>query len=245
MSNSVLSVRGLVKTLRSSAHRFDLRIEELELMTGRFYGLVGKSGSGKSTTLDILAMVSAPTEVTRFVLSTPSGEVDVADLIRRNDDKRISRIRLNHFGYILQTGGLFEFLNVRQNLELPMRLSGRAPRPDDIKALASTFEIDGHLAKPPSALSGGQRQRVSILRALSLSPLLVLADEPTASVDETMADAIVQQLKDLAAVRGSTVLMVSHDLELIDAVADEVFVLRPRAVSEDWTVSELQAGEAL
>ena len=244
MNCSVLTVKGLVKSLSSSAHRFDLQIPELELGRGRFYGLVGKSGSGKSTTLDILAMVSAPSEVSTFSLTTATGEIDIADLIRRDDDRQISRVRLSHFGYILQTGGLFEFLTVRQNLELPMRLSGTAPYPGEIETLSRTFEIDIHLDKPPSALSGGQRQRVSILRALSLSPLIVLADEPTASVDETMADTIVKQLKELAALRGSTVLMVSHDLDLIDTVADEVFMLQPETVSEGWTASILQPREA-
>ena len=86
---------------------------------------------------------------------------------------------------------------------------------------------------------GGQRQRVSILRALSLAPAIVLADEPTASVDEMMADIIVEELRNLAKERDSTVLMVSHDTDLINNHSDEVMTLRPEVVGEAHTRSEL------
>ena len=238
----VLAVTRLEKCLRSSAHRFDLHASEITLQRGRFYGLVGKSGSGKSTMLDILAMVSMPTSVETFEIYGGQGTVDVAKLLARGDDPGISRTRLKYFGYVLQSGGLFEFLTVRQNLELPMRLAGITVSPRDTEALADVFEMTEHIDKLPSALSGGQRQRVSILRALSLAPPVVLADEPTASVDETMADIIVGELKMLAKSRGSTVLMVSHDLELINSHADELLMLKPEAIDEGHTISRLQPG---
>ncbi len=236
----VLTVRGLEKVLRSSTHRFDLRVPEVSLEQGRFYGLVGKSGSGKSTMLDILAMVSMPTAVEIFEVKDSRGPVNIARLLQRGDDQGISRVRLEFFGYVLQSGGLFEFLTVRQNLNLPRRLAGAAAAPGETEALARTFDMNEHIDKFPSELSGGQRQRVSILRALSLAPAIVLADEPTASVDETMADVIVGELKSLAQSRGSTVLMVSHDLDLIGSHADEVLSLRAEAVAEGHTVSRLQ-----
>ena len=238
----VLSVTRLKKSLRSSTHRFDLHVPELSLDRGRFYGLVGKSGSGKSTVLDILAMVSMPTSVETFEVGGDRGTVDVARLLARGDDAGISRVRLERFGYVLQSGGLFEFLTVRQNLELPKRLAGLTVSPGETEALAEVLDMAGHLDKHPAALSGGQRQRVSILRALSLAPAIVLADEPTASVDETMADVIVDELKTLARLHGSTVLMVSHDLDLIGDHADDVLALRPEAVAEGHTVSRLQRG---
>ena len=237
---AVLEVRGLSKTLESNAYRFDLSIPTLSLESGRFYGLVGKSGSGKSTMLDLLAMVSAPTMVERFEFVSSDEVVDIAALLANSDDRMVSRLRLQSFGYILQSGGLFPFLTVRQNLELPLRISNRPTRPGELEEMARPFEIDEHLDKHPSALSGGQRQRVSILRALCLSPAIVLADEPTASVDENMAGLIVSELRDLAAIRGSTVLMVSHDTELVEQYAGEIFVLRPELVSENHTRSELR-----
>ena len=236
---TVLSVSGLRKSLQSSTHRFDLEVPAISLERGRFYGLVGKSGSGKSTLLDILAMVSMPTTVESFMVGGSGGSVDIAALLARRDDPKISRVRLEFFGYVLQSGGLFEFLTVRQNLDLPKHLAGAPVSRRDTEKLADIFDMAEHVDKYPSELSGGQRQRVSILRALSLAPSIVLADEPTASVDETMADIIVEELKALAKSRGSTVLMVSHDLELIDCHADEVLALKPEAVSIEHTISRL------
>jgi len=239
MSNPVLHVVGLEKSLRSQAHRFDLRVPEISLEKGRFYGLVGKSGSGKSTMLDILAMVSLPSAVDTFRLESSEGEIDISALLKRGDDRRISQVRLNSFGYILQSGGLFEFLTVRQNLELPKKMANKDVVAGETEQFSAIFEMDQHLDKYPSELSGGQRQRVSILRALSLSPPIVLADEPTASVDEMMADIIVEELRTLAKSRGSTVLMVSHDLDLINNHSDEVLMLTPESVGAAHTRSQL------
>ncbi len=237
----VLAVTQLKKSLQSNTHQFDLYASELSLQRGRFYGLVGKSGSGKSTMLDILAMVSMPTSIETFTVTGNRGTVDVAELLARGDDLGISRVRLEFFGYVLQSGGLFEFLTVRQNLDLPGRLAGMVASPSETEALADVLDMVDHMDKFPSELSGGQRQRVSVLRALSLAPTVILADEPTASVDEMMADIIVEELKALAKSRGSTVLMVSHDLELIECHSDEVLMLKPEAVAEGHTISRLQS----
>ncbi|MER9871142.1 ABC transporter ATP-binding protein [Mesorhizobium sp. M0136] len=196
-------------------YRFELAVPLFQLGRGKFYGLIGKSGSGKSTLLDLLAMVSQPTQVGSFELRTGEGAIDLADLLKRGRDAKICEVRLKHFGYILQTGGLFTFFTVRENLELPFRLSDRRPDREAIESIARTYELFDHLDKKPSVLSLGQRQRVSILRALCLRPDLVLADEPTASVDENMADIIVREFKSIAAEFGTTVLMVSHDTDLV------------------------------
>lgn len=235
-----LHISGLSKVLKSGTYQFELRVPELALESGRFYGLVGKSGSGKSTLLDLLAMVSEPTSVERFSVSTDGGDVDLAGLLRGKKEHRISEIRLRNFGYILQSGGLFPFLTVRENLDLPFRLSGREYASEFMDQQLRQYEIIDHLNKKPSGLSGGQRQRVAILRALCLQPQIVLADEPTASVDENMADTIVSDLKQLAARQGTTVLMVSHDLDLVKKFADEIFTLRPVAIGSDSTLSVLQ-----
>ena len=241
MPACVLKLRNLTKTLESGSYRFDLFVPKLSLEPARFYGLTGKSGSGKSTMLDLLAMVSAPTSVDKFEFLSERGTVDIAELLRDSNDVAISNLRLRNFGYVLQSGGLFPFLTVKRNLELPFRLVGREVTHSELVEITRPFEIDEHLDKYPHALSGGQRQRVSVIRALCISPAIVLADEPTASVDENMADAIVGELKQLAASTGATVLMVSHDLELVDKFADEIFSLRPELVTENHIRSEMSA----
>ena len=114
-----------------------------------------------------------------------------------------------------------------------MMMAGRAVDHARIEALADTFEMSAHLDKRPGGLSGGQRQRVSILRALVLAPGIILADEPTAAVDEAMAGVIVGELRRLARQQGATVIMVSHDRELVTAHADMVITLRPERTGEN------------
>lgn len=243
LEDIILDVQAMKKVLHSNSYRFELSVPNLKLKRGRFYGLVGKSGSGKSTMLDLLAMVSHPTEVECFQINANGRTIDLAKLLASKRDDIISEVRLRNFGYILQSGGLFSFLSVRENLELPFRLGNLPINVPEMERVIRAYEIHDHLDKKPSELSVGQRQRVSILRSLCLKPEIVLADEPTASVDENMADVIVQELKAMAAQLNTTVLMVSHDLDLVNKVADEIHVLRPVAMGENATRSELSIGE--
>lgn len=231
----ILSIRAMGKRMESGGSVFELEIPELDLLPGRFYGLVGRSGSGKSTMLDLLAMVSRPSHVDFFGLEVAGRRIDLADIIGRADDAAISAVRLAHFGYILQSGGLFPFLTVRENLRLPFLLAERKVDEGQLEKLAGLYDMGAQLDKKPGGLSGGQRQRVSILRALCLAPEIILADEPTASVDENMAEIIVAELRRLAKARGATVVMVSHDIDLVSRVADEIITLKPEPVAAGVT----------
>lgn len=225
--DSVLHIVGMVKRLESAGSKFILEVPELKLSRGQFYGLVGRSGSGKSTMLDLLAMVARPSELERYELHVGGKTVDISRMLQQQHDDEISRVRLAHFGYVLQSGGLFTFLTVRENLHLPFLLYNKPIDHAFIEQMVKLYDLADQLAKKPAALSGGQRQRISILRALCLRPEIILADEPTASVDETMADKIVGDLKRLAASTGATVLMVSHDIKLVSDFADAIISLKP------------------
>jgi putative ABC transport system ATP-binding protein len=249
----VLAISGMRKDLLSAHTAFSLRVSEFNLRRGRFYGLVGRSGSGKSTLLDLLALVSRPTAVERFSLF-----VKEADRIVTHDltgsgpgrlgvpsgDKLASRLRGRHFGYVLQSGGLFPFLSVLENAELPFKLSGRPCSRDRVLALARRLELEDQLSKKPAALSGGQRQRASILRALAVEPALLLADEPTGAVDETMAGIILRELKQLATEQQTTVVLVSHDQALVDEFADETVRLVPVRDPDGSVVTYCSLGAA-
>ncbi|MER9554336.1 ABC transporter ATP-binding protein [Mesorhizobium sp. M0323] len=239
----VLNIQGMTKRLESGGSQFILEIPELNLRRGRFYGLVGRSGSGKSTLLDLLAMVARPSEVNRYELRVDDKTIDLSRMLLNGEDREISRVRLAHFGYILQSGGLFSFLTVRENLQLPFMLDNRPADQAFIERLVELYDMKGQLDKKPSSLSGGQRQRVSILRSLCLSPDIILADEPTASVDENLADKIIGEMKRLAASTKATVIMVSHDLDLVKAFADEVITLKPRYESSQITRTVISAGD--
>src|SRR5690606_23384060 len=154
--------------------------------------LVGPSGSGKSTLLDLLALVLAPDPGGEMLLRVGEREIDLLRLWRDGRQERLAQLRSRELGYVLQTGGLLGFLDVRRNIGLSRALLGML---DDgsVLRLAQQLEIAEQLDKYPAALSVGQRQRVGIARALAHGPRLLLADEPTASLDPLNA-ARVQQL---------------------------------------------------
>lgn len=198
---------------------FQVRLAGLRLRAGERRALVGPSGSGKSTLFDILSMALRPDAAARFMLSSGNGEaddgaVDVAELWAAEALDRMAMLRAGSFGYVLQTGGLIPFLTVRQNILMPSELIG-APDVDNADRLAGRLGITDQLEKFPAQLSVGQRQRVGIARALTHRPPIVFADEPTASVDPTNAEAIMALFIELVEESGAALLVASHDHDLL------------------------------
>ncbi len=211
-----LSLQGAVRCRSRGNHTFELRVPDFTLAPGDFVAVAGASGCGKSTLLDLLALVLPPDSTRHFSFHLGDSSVDLQNLWNTGDEAALAAIRRRHLGYVLQTGGLFPFLSVRHNIRLALDLNGAA---DDgrVDALAETIGLSAPmLASKPQFLSGGQRQRAAILRALAHRPRVVLADEPTAAVDQELAHRIVRELRRLAAVEGSTVIMVTHDRTLVD-----------------------------
>lgn len=190
---------------------FTLMIDALSLSRGEAVAITGPSGCGKSTLLDVVGLVLRPLQTGRFRVD----EVDVAALWQANRQDLLARHRATAIGYILQTGGLLPFLNVRDNIALSRRLLGLPDDPADESRLIETLGLAALLPLKPAALSIGERQRVAIARALAHRPLLVLADEPTAALDPVQADQVMQLLLDLAAERGLGLMVVSHDWDML------------------------------
>lgn len=233
-------LRQALKRREQGGMRFELHIPEVRLAPGDFVAVVGDSGCGKSTLLDLLALVSRPTEVERFTCrfetSEANAEFDVGGLWRDGDEQGLAALRKAHLGYVLQTGGLLPFLTVAQNIYLPARINGRPDR-EYADRLARRFGVERLLNKKPQFLSGGQRQRVAILRAMGHRPQLILADEPTAAVDKKRAGEIVADFHALAKESGTTIVMVTHDRELVAPVADYSFTFEVRDLSATVTRS--------
>lgn len=234
--SKVICVHGLRKTRAQGGTIFELHVPKLEVDEGEFLALVGESGCGKSTLLDLLALVLRPDTVDRFLLAQrPGSVVDIKALWQQDDEEGLARVRRDLLGYVLQSGGLLPFLSVSGNIALPRRLKeGRA---GDVRVLAERMGLADLLGKKPRFLSGGQRQRAAILRALAHRPAIILADEPTAAVDGTRARAIVSDFRSLARAEGCTILMVSHDLRLVEAFADRTYGYRVESVSATLTRS--------
>ena len=210
-SPPVYLCRDLVKRRQAKGAGFELSVPELRIRPGEVVVLRGESGSGKSTLLDMLALALRPDSAAAFSFHPENrAPTDLMALWRRDDLDALGRLRGVHIGYVLQTGGLLPFLTARENIVLSCRLLGRDPG-TLIDRLAERLGIGPQLDKRPSQLSVGERQRVAIARAMAHRPSVVLADEPTASVDPVNAAAILELLLELVHQSGVTAIIASHD----------------------------------
>ncbi len=214
----IFRLRGVKKIWKASDGEFQLCVPELDIRAGEGIAVLGESGCGKSTLLDILAMTLEPTRCDDFAFEPVAGEVtdvDGAWQSRRLD--HLAALRGRHVGYVLQTGGLLPFVSVRENIALPRRVCGLA---DDgtVERLAERLEIAAMLDRLPATLSVGQRQRVAVARALVHEPAVILADEPTASLDPRTAGRVMELLVELAGQREITLVVASHDAERVKSL---------------------------
>lgn len=189
---------------------FTLHAEALSLSAGSMTAVVGPSGAGKTTLLHLIAGVLPATEggitVAGHALHT------LADSARR-------RFRLQHVGLVFQQVELLDYLDVRDNILLPLRLGGgrtldRAAR-QRAQQLAERVGLSGKLNRPIANLSQGERQRVAFCRALITEPPLILADEPTSALDADTAALTMDLLFELAGERGATLVVLTHDPALL------------------------------
>ena len=185
---------------------------------GEIAVLVGRSGSGKSTLLNLIAGIDRPT----------SGRVvvDGTDLTALDEDAR-TRFRRRRIGFVFQFFNLIPLLTVEENLLLPLDLNGMADAGGLARArgLLERVGLGDRGASLPDRLSGGEQQRVAIARALVHEPVLILADEPTGTLDAEMAAAVLALLDELVREAGKTVIMVTHSREVV-GVADRIFAVR-------------------
>lgn len=210
-SSAVYTCHDLVKRRETKGVGFELRVPELRIRPGEVVVLRGASGCGKSTLLDLLALALRPDGAETFSFRPEhQAPTDLLRLWSRGDLDGLGRLRASSIGYVLQTGGLLPFLTARENIALSCRLLGRAPGAV-VERLAERLGIFSLLDRLPGQLSVGERQRVAIARAMAHRPSVVLADEPTASVDPVKAAAILDLLMELVRQTGVTAVIASHD----------------------------------
>jgi putative ABC transport system ATP-binding protein len=178
-----------------------LRGVSLRVASGQLTAVMGPSGSGKSTLMHILAGLDRPT----------GGSVEIAGTeITGLGDKQLTRLRRDHIGFIFQFFNLLPMLTARENVLLPLELSGTKPDEAWVEELTHRVGLTQRLSHRPSELSGGQQQRVAVARALVGSPLILLADEPTGNLDSHNGEAVMDLLHQLHE-QGATICMVTHD----------------------------------
>jgi putative ABC transport system ATP-binding protein len=208
-----MKLKEVVKT-RPGGVGYRLAVDELSVGPKERVAVIGESGSGKSTLLDLMAMVLKP-DSAQILSFKPAAEEKARDLWadwRVGRYGAFERLRRSHLGYVMQTGGLLPFLTVQDNILLPAELKGaeRAKaRLERLAYLADELKIAHLLDKYPARVSMGERQRCAIARALIHKPTLVLADEPTASLDPPTADRVFELLLQLS--RDAALIVSTHD----------------------------------
>jgi putative ABC transport system ATP-binding protein len=191
-------------------------VGRLSIRAGERVALVGFSGCGKSTLLDILAMILKPDRMALFHFDAGAGgALDVAATWGRGNVDGLARARLKYIGYVLQTGGLLPFLSVRDNIGLNCRGLG-LPVDAAVEPLAERLGIARHLDKLPQQLSVGERQRVAVARAMAHEPAVVIADEPTASLDPINASEIMKIFARLVEDTGMALIVATHDWDRVE-----------------------------
>jgi putative ABC transport system ATP-binding protein len=204
----LIALRDLVKVYHTPAGDFPaLKGINLTIGRGEFVAVVGKSGSGKTTMINMLTGIDRPTE----------GEVLVeGTAINKLNESKMSRWRGRNLGVVFQFFQLLPTLTIAENVKLPMDLCQTYPlgeRDERARHLLDLVGIAEHADKLPAEISGGQQQRAAIARAMANDPPIIAADEPTGNLDSKTADAILRLFQDLVG-RGTTLLMVTHDNDL-------------------------------
>jgi putative ABC transport system ATP-binding protein len=181
-----------------------VRAVSLEVMQGELLLIGGPNGSGKTTLLSMLGCLIRPSSGHIYIMGREVTGVDQNDLVA---------FRLRHIGFIFQTFRLLDSLTVLENVELVLNLAGVRQPSSKRRARLMLEELNiAHRASLfPKALSGGEKQRVAIARALANDPALLLADEPTGSLDSSAGQAVIELLSQIVECRNKTVIIVSHD----------------------------------
>ena len=211
--DALIEMNDVVKVYSTAAGEFTaLKGINLAVGAGEFVGIVGKSGAGKSTLLNMLTGVD---QLTSGEVMVNTKEASVS-LHKMNEDA-IASWRGRNLGVVYQSFQLLPMLTLVENIMLPMDLCGKFnPKKSRERAieLLKLVEIEDHANKYPTQISGGQQQRVAIARALANDPQILVADEPTGSLDSLTADHIFEVFEHLVSEQGKTIVMVTHDESL-------------------------------
>ncbi|ANQ80714.1 ABC transporter ATP-binding protein [Staphylococcus pseudintermedius] len=194
----------------------------LEFSPGELIAIVGPSGSGKSTFLTMAGALQKPTSGDIII-----GTQKITDL----SQKALARVRMQQIGFILQTSNLVPFLTVKQQFQLLKKRKKDVMAQQDFDALIQQLGLESVMNQLPSEISGGQKQRVAIAKAIYTNPDIILADEPTASLDTENAMSVMEILKNESKRRNKMCMIVTHD-ERLTAYCDKVFEMKDGVLTE-------------
>jgi lipoprotein-releasing system ATP-binding protein len=222
----LLEARRVTRILPGIVPTTLVRDVTLTIGEREFVAITGPSGSGKSSLLYLLGLLDLPTSGEVLIRGRATAHIDEAER---------GRTRLATLGFVFQFHFLLPEFSVLDNVMLPMRALGVLPHEamrERAAGLLTALGLGDHMRKRPDQLSGGQRQRVAVARALANDPALILADEPTGSLDSQASEQVFDILRDVVDSRGKTVLAVTHELDLA-ARMDRRIQLMDGAITAD------------
>jgi putative ABC transport system ATP-binding protein len=220
-----LILNNVTKSFKEGNATVDaLKNVSLTVAPGDFIAIIGPSGSGKSTLLSIAGALLQPTSGQILVNGTDIGQMK---------EKELSSFRLTDIGFILQTSNLIPYLNVLDQLLLVCKMKGKVTNNEKqfAKELLNDLGLGDKLTKFPNELSGGERQRVAIARAFVNNSNIILADEPTASLDSNRAFEVVKQIRKEVKDRNKAAVMVTHDERMLE-FCDKVYRMEDGILTE-------------
>jgi putative ABC transport system ATP-binding protein len=236
MTSSIIELHEVNKTYSTAAGDFvALKDVNLKVNSGEFLGIIGKSGAGKSTLLNMINGVDELTSGQVFV-HTDGKNLSVHEM---SEDMR-ALWRGQNMGVVYQSFQLLPMLTLVENIMLPMDFSNNFhPRRSRDRALEllQLVELEEHANKLPAYISGGQQQRVAIARALANDPQILVADEPTGSLDSITADHIFDVFEHLVSDQGKTIIMVTHEVGLVNRFS------RSLTIADGELLLETESGE--
>ena len=206
MSDAILRCRSLSRTYRSGSRDLTvLKDITFDVSPGEFLAILGPSGSGKTTLLGLLAGLDLPT----------SGmvQLDGENLGSMTEDER-ARLRVEKIGFVFQSFHLMPTLTAQENVQVPLELRGQSEAGVRARDLLTRVGLSGREHHYPVQLSGGEQQRVALARAFSTRPKVLFADEPTGNLDASTGATIIELMAELNQDHGTTLILVTHDLEL-------------------------------
>ena len=223
MSDLILEVDDISKVVTDSGGRLEiLRDINFALNARETVAIVGASGSGKSTLLSVMAGLDTPT----------SGTVRLRgqDLFAIDEDARAA-LRAHQVGFVFQNFQLLANLNALENVMLPLEIDGQKDARSKAAAMLERVGLSTRLQAYPKVLSGGEQQRVALARAFVVGPSLLLADEPTGSLDHATGEKVMQLMFELNREQGTTLVLVTHDLGIANRCARRITIDAGRLVS--------------
>lgn len=204
----MLEAQGLQYSYNSTRK---FKFPDISCPDGQSLLILGQSGKGKTTLLHLLALLLKP-EAGLIRIGT--------DEVTSLSPTELARLRANQIGIIYQRAHFVNALSVSDNLLVANYLAGKTPDKERARYIAEQLGLADHLSKKPFQLSQGEQQRVSIARALMNAPALILADEPTSSLDDINCDRVIRLLKEQSAQIGASLIVVTHDQRLKDTFKD-------------------------